>query len=131
MNNGIKTDKIENDDSISASKKEYDKRRRRVNLSLSHEEYKNIEVIAKGYGYTVTEFVKSTAFLFLDESKLLSREQENMMFELIEKLRSIENSMYQIGIRCENDEFNELDFISARNKIVKLENMLTDSIKKL
>jgi hypothetical protein len=70
---------------------------KRVNVTLSDEEYQRLQDAAKEYGEAPTAHLRRLAFAALDSRRVVSGEEEERLAELVRVVRGIANNLNQMA----------------------------------
>jgi len=115
-------------DKISLSKKQYDKKRKRIDLTLSPEEKEWFASHASKRDEKLAAFVKKLAIMQLKkQNKYMPTDEENKnVKELIRNLRAIGNNINQIAhVANIYKKSSMINFIKLRTKVSEMEKLIT------
>jgi hypothetical protein len=96
--------------------------RKRINCSLTEEEYKKISLHAKKTDLKITAYFKKSAFAYFDNQYILPKNSEKILQNFIFQLRSIGNNLNQIAKKT-NKLKKVANFFNLKKELQKLHSL--------
>ena len=114
--------------SVTEEKSLVTKNRKRINCSVSKEEFKKISLQAKQADLSPTAFFKKAAFSYLENENILPKTQEKILRDFIFQFRKIGNNLNQIA-RQTNRVKQVVNFFDLKKELQRLRS-LENSVQK-
>jgi uncharacterized protein YceH (UPF0502 family) len=112
-------------------REEYPKRKKRLNLTFDHGDFKKVQTHAEEIGVTPTAFLRDSALAYMDKERIPTQEVEKKFCELVFLMRNISSNLNQISRQANTVQKLSLkDFIKTKNLINNLEDTAEDFIKR-
>ena len=108
----------------------YDKNRKRINISFSKKEYEVLKKRAEKYNITPTEYIKKSYVSYHKNIYSVPRNLESLLKDLLTQIRGIANNINQVAYTFNSSkglifQRKKLDF-----NLLDLKNKIDDFIKK-
>jgi uncharacterized protein YceH (UPF0502 family) len=112
-------------------REEYPKRKKRLNLTFDHSDFKKVQIHAEEIGVTPTAFLRDSALAYMDKERIPTKEVEQKFREFIFLLRNISSNLNQISRQANTVQKLSLkDFIQTKSLVNNLEDTAEDFIKR-
>jgi uncharacterized protein YceH (UPF0502 family) len=112
-------------------REEYPKRKKRLNLTFDHSDFKKVQIHAEEIGVTPTAFLRDSALAYMDKERIPTQEVEQKFREFIFLLRNISSNLNQISRQANTvQKLSIKDFIQTKSLVSNLEDTAEDFIKR-
>lgn len=112
-------------------REEYPKRKKRLNLTFDHSDFKKVQTHAQEMGITPTAFLQDSALAYIEKERIPTQEVEEKFRELIFLLRNMSGNLNQIARQANTVQKLSLkDFVQTKSLINHLEDTAEDFIKR-